>query len=261
MISKYRLAKHRHHVNTAIWTNHPREETIFTQRLFSCVCPLSHCLQHRAASQRPALRTSARHGVTLNLQRRVRVWVGKRVNKWMTKPLAACELKEKSRDRGDDGEMQQAGGGDNVWGEKVGGGGEGRSQDGELPIALTSTAIWSCFPWKEGRRIAGTEIYPGLTPTIKIKSLGRIKVSLTNESSRAGRPRLSAGYEEDRTAAKGKWISRDTDASVYETGGCGEGVNRYLSSGPMATLLNTGPARLLGDGYKGPYILQKGDSS
>lgn len=49
------------------------------------------------------------------------------MNKWMTKPLPACELKEESRDweRGDDGEMQQAGGGDNVRGEKVGGGGEG----------------------------------------------------------------------------------------------------------------------------------------
>lgn len=67
-----------------------------------------------------------------------------------------------------------------------------------------------------------------MTPAIKIKSLGRIKVSLTNESSRAGRPQI--GYEEDRTAAKGKWILRDTDASVYETGGCGEGANGYQSS-------------------------------
>lgn len=45
----------------------------------------------------------------------------------MTKPLLACEWKEKSHDweRRDGGDVQQAGGGDNVRREEVGGGGDG----------------------------------------------------------------------------------------------------------------------------------------
>lgn len=112
-----------HHVNVAIQTNHPQEETIFTWHFFF-LC-LSIIPLFTAPSAEPKTRSQDLGAAQRNVESTktgacvcfcVRVWVGRPVNKWMTKPLAACELKEKSRDweRGDDGEMQQAGGGDNV---------------------------------------------------------------------------------------------------------------------------------------------------